>query len=148
MEKEYLDRAGVVELTTDIKNNITTHKTFPTTWTTNLTMSDLFTDIENDTDAKVGMTYLGEVTCSDLPFSGNAEIVVNIMTGTGTNKILFTTLTSSNVAPYYWQYTYGNGHNSGWQTFLSADNIPTADGTYVYKCVVSSGTPTFQWVLE
>ena len=101
---------------------IKTHTEFPNNWTTNATMVDLFTDIENDNDAIVGMTYLGEVTCSDLPFSGNAEIVINIMNGTGSNKIILATLTSSNVAPYYWQYTYGGGHNSGWQTFISNDN--------------------------
>lgn len=107
---------------------IKTHPEFPSSWTTNATMADLFTDIENDPNAIVGMTYLGEVTCSDLPFSGNAEIIINIMNDTGINygnngsKIILATLTSSNVAPYYWQYTYGNGHDSGWQTFISNDN--------------------------
>lgn len=113
--------------------DIPTYLSFPNSWTTNATMVDLFTDIENDATAVVGKAYLGEVTCSDLPFSGNAELVVEIMNGSGTNKIILASLTSSNVAPYYWQYTYGGGHNSGWQTFISADNnIPAFNANTSY----------------
>jgi len=112
---------------------IKTHPEFPSSWTTNATIIDLFTDIENDHDATVGMTYLGEVTCSDLPFNGNAEIIITIMNDTGINygndgsKTILATLTSSNVAPYYWQYTYGAGNNSGWKSYIPSGSVTAND---------------------
>lgn len=38
--------------------------------------------------------------------------------------------------------------NSGapsWQDYVSLPTAPTTDGTYMLKCVVSSGTPTYSW---
>lgn len=50
----------------------------------------------------------------------NAEVVVEIMSGTGTSgKVIHLVLTSGNRAPYRWEYTYwNNGSNiSGWIGF-------------------------------
>ena len=105
--------------------SITTYQAFPAGWTTNSTIATLMNDIENDSSATVGMSYLGEVTCSDLPFNGNAELIVSVMNGSGTNKVLLAHLTSGNVRPYYWQYTYWNGQGTGWKSFISTESIDT-----------------------
>ena len=99
----------------------TTYLTFPNTWTTNSTTKALCDDIAADNTAEKGKAYLGEVTCSDLPAGIiNSELVVEIMDGTtAANKVIVLTLTSGNVAPYMWKYTYWNGGSnvSGWIGF-------------------------------
>lgn len=105
---------------------IATNYEFPSSWSSYTSgTTKAFCDVVNaDATAVEGMSYLGEVTFSDLPFSGNAEIVVQIMNGTGTsNKVIHLILTSGNVAPYRWEYTYwNNGSNvSGWRTWLSTE---------------------------
>lgn len=119
---------------------VKTYQEFPNTWTTDSTMETLMSDIENDTSAVKGMAYLGEVTCSDLPFQGNAELVIEIMDGTGTSKTIVATLTSGTTSPYFWKYTYwvisGTAHNSGWQSFLpnmTIDNSPTQNSNNLVK---------------
>ena len=100
------------------------NRAFPSTWPTTSTTTKGFCDVVHGADTAIaGMSYLGEVTWSDLPFNGNAEVVVEIMAGTGTsNKVIHLILTSGNVAPYRWEYTYwSNGtYTSGW--------IPNNDG--------------------
>ena len=115
---------------------INTYQPFPVGWTTNSTTKALLDCVRDDASAVVGMAYLGEVTCSDLPFSGNAEITIEIMKGTtSSSKVIVATLTSGNVAPYYWQYTYWNSGSSisSWKTFISADNnIPEFSSSISY----------------
>ena len=64
--------------------------------------------------------------CSDLPFVGNGDAVVEIIDGTGTEKVIVLSLNSGNVAPYYWRYTYwvisGTPHSSGWIGFENTNN--------------------------
>ena len=109
--------------------DIATNQAFPTSWpTTSATTTKAFCDAVNaDSSAVAGMSYLGEVRWSDLPSTlVNAEVVVEIMHGTGTSgKVIHLVLTSGNLAPYRWEYTYwNNGSNvSGWigyQTQLTA----------------------------
>ena len=101
---------------------ISTYQVFPNSWTTNGTIAQLMEDIENDTNAVKGMAYLGEVTCSDLPFTGNADVVIEIMDGSGTSKVIVATINSGDVSPYYWRYTYwvisGTVYTSGWKSFV------------------------------
>ena len=77
--------------------------------------------VNADSNAVMGMSYLGEVRWSDLPSSlVNAEVIVEIMYGTGTSgKVIHLVLTSGNRNPYRWEYTYwNNGSNSsGWIGF-------------------------------
>lgn len=100
--------------------DIATNQAFPTSWpTTSATTTKAFCDAVNaDSSAVAGMSYLGEVRWSDLPSTlVNAEVVVEIMHGTGTSgKVIHLVLTSGNLAPYRWEYTYwNNGSNtSGW----------------------------------
>lgn len=115
---------------------LSTYLTYPNTWTTTGTTKAFCDDIAADSSAVAGKAYLGEVTLTDLPASMvNAEIVVEIMSGTtANNKIIVLTCTSGNTAPYRWQYTYwNNGTNvSGWKGFqeelTSGMNIKTVNG--------------------
>ena len=106
--------------------NIETYHTFPITWTTDGTIAELMEDIEADASAIPGMVYLGEITCSDMPFIGNGDLVVEIIDGNSTNKVIVASLNSGNISPYYWRYTYwitgGTVHTSGWISFQPALN--------------------------
>lgn len=117
----------------------TTYLTFPNTWTTNSTTKALCDDIAADNTSEKGKAYLGEVTCSDLPAGMlNGEVIVEIMDGTtAANKVIVLTLTSGNVAPYMWKYTYWNGGSnvSGWIGFQNETNIDTvATSTLTQQC--------------
>ena len=110
---------------------LSTYLTYPAGWTTNSTTKAFCDSIAADTTATVGKAYLGEVTLNDMPASiGNAEIVVEIMNGTtAQNKIIKLILSSGNVSPYMWIYTYWNGgtNTSGWQS-LGGDALPSQAG--------------------
>ena len=107
---------------------IDTYQPFPAGWRTSGTIDQLMADITADNSAVVGMAYLGEVTCSDLPFNGNAELIVNIMNGSGSSKVIWAELTSGDTSPYFWHYTYWNSHGSGWRGYIpSSVNVMTTD---------------------
>lgn len=116
---------------------LTSSLAFPASWTTNSTTKALCNDVAADSSAVAGKMYLGEVTCSDLPASiANAEIKVEIIEGsTAQTKVILLELTSGNVSPYRWQYTYWNGGSnvSGWKTWqeelVSGTNIKTVNNT-------------------
>lgn len=103
---------------------VRTYQAFKTTgqdaWRTTTTIANFCHDVDHDADTVEGMAYLGGLSCSDLPFVGNADAVVEIISGTviGT-KVIKVTLTSGNRAPYHWEYTYWNDGNStsGWIGF-------------------------------
>lgn len=108
---------------------LSTYLTYPAGWPTTGTTKALCDAVAADTSATKGKAYLGEVTLSDLPASmANGEIVVEIMAGTtAANKVIVLTLTSGNVAPYRWQYTYWDGGTnvSGWIGQATAPIVPT-----------------------
>ena len=97
---------------------VPTYKTFPSTWNVNGTTKAFCDNVAADLSAVEGMAYLGEVYFSDLPASMvNGELVVEIKDGdTAASKVITLTLTSGNVEPYHWEYTYwNNGSNvSDW----------------------------------
>ena len=121
-------------------------------WTTNSTTKAFCDDIAADSSAIVGNAYLGEVTISDMPAGiGNAEIKAYILDGTSAaNKVIELELSSGNVAPYRWTYTYWNGGNSvsGWQTWqeplVSGTNIKTVNSTSLLGSgdITIDGLPT------
>lgn len=95
-----------------------------------------------------GMAYLGEVRNTGLPSGvntasgstitlNNAEVVVEIMDGTtAANKVIHATITSGNVKPYRWEYTYwtvnSTVHTSGWVTWQ--DPLPSGTtGNFLQK---------------
>lgn len=108
-----------------------TFEAFPASWPTSssYTTAQFCAAVNSDADAVQGKGYLGEVRWSDLPSSMvNAEVQVEIMSGTGTsNKTIHLICTSGNRPPYRWEYTYwNNGSNtSGWVGFQPEPfNIP------------------------
>ena len=99
---------------------VVTYQSFNPSWpTTNQSTTAQFcAAIDNDASAVIGMAYLGGASWSDLPFSGNGDVQVEIMQGPNNTKSIHLTLTSSNREPYHWEYTYWNhGSNSGWIGF-------------------------------
>lgn len=153
---------------------IGTNRAFPSAWpTTSATTTKAFCDVVNaDSQAVQGTSYLGEVRWSDLPDNlVNAEVIVEIMAGTGTsNKVIHLILSSGNRAPYRWEYTYwSNGSSiSGWIGFqpaltagtnisISGNTISatvagiqecptTTDGEYVVHATVLNGNVTYTWL--
>lgn len=107
---------------TDVQPIKSTYMTYPASWPTNSTTKAFCDAIAIDTTAVVGKAYLGEVTFTDISSLGlgNAEVVVEIMSGTtASDKVIVLTMNSGNVSPYLWRYTYWNhGTNvSGWIGF-------------------------------
>ena len=124
------------------------HETFPSSWNTSETTAQFCASVDADPTAVAGMSYLGELTCSDLPFNGNADAVVEIVEGSGTSgKVIHIIITSGNIAPYRWEYTYWNsGTNvSGWIPFLYAPPYPQDNGTYELILTKTSGGVAFNW---
>lgn len=115
--------------------NSTTFKVFNPDWVTDSTTAAFCDSVNSDPEAVAGMAYLGELTCSDLPFNGNADAVVEIIDGTGTSgKVIHIVITSGNIAPYRWEYTYWNNGTdvSGWIAYATTDTVkanPTLAGT-------------------
>ena len=114
--------------------SITTYQAFKSSWPTTGTTKAFCDEINGDSSATIGMAYLGGASFSDLPFNGNGDVVVEIMEGPNHTKAIHLILTSSNVAPYHWEYTYwNNGSESGWKGFqpelVSGTNIKTINNT-------------------
>lgn len=108
---------------------IPTYEPFKAGWTTNSTTDTFCSNVNTDATAVGGMAYLGEVRFTDLPAEfpsgANADAKVEVIAGTGTsNKVIHLVITSGNVAPYRWEYTYwNNGSNtSGWVEFTGVTN--------------------------
>ena len=108
---------------TDAIENIKTYRGFKPEWPTNTTLLALLQAVNADADAKVGMAFLGEVTCSGMPFSGNGELTLSIMNKSGSNKVIWLQMSSSNVSPYYWEATYWNGVVTEWRSYMPTSVI-------------------------
>ena len=123
---------------------INTYQPFPNTWTTNSTTIAFCSDVYEDTSAVGGMAYLGGLNCSDLPFNGNGDAIVEIMEGTA-GKVVHIILSSGTDYPYHWEYTYwrtsGTAHHKGWIGFqpeitisnqLSSDYVTDTDKSHKF----------------
>lgn len=136
---------------------ITTNYSFDNSWTTDSTISDFLDDVYADVKAIPGMTYIGELTCSDLPTGTdgtrlhNAEAVVEVMpSATAAEKALHVVITSGNLDPYRWELTYwviGNTpHNSGWIAFqpklAQGTGITISNNTISANAMVGSNGTT------
>lgn len=118
---------------------------YPAGWPTTGTTKAFCDAIAADSSATKGKYYLGEVRLSDLPGGiVNSEVEVKIMDGTtAQNKVIVLTLTSGNVAPYLWQYTYWNNGSSvsGWIGFQT--ELPSQTGN-AGKFLKTNGS-TLSW---
>ena len=115
---------------------VKTYQVFPSSWHTTTTFSEFLNDINSDNTAVEGMAYLGDLACSGLPTGiSNAEVVVEIINSTTNTKCIHAILTSGDVNPYRWEYTYWNNGSSvsGWIGFqpklTAGENINIQDNT-------------------
>ena len=126
---DYVDGHWVYN-STDVTNlgEAATYKPFKASWPTTGTTAAFCAAIDSDTSATIGNAYLGGASFSDLPFVGNGDIVVEVLEGPNNSKSIHLILTSGDVAPYRWEYTYwNNGSNvSGWIAYATKDYVDTA----------------------
>lgn len=129
--------------------SVNTYQSFNSSWITNTTFTDFMSSVNSDTSATTGMAYLGELTCSGLPLSGNVEAVIEIQNGPNNYKTIHTVITSGTDAPYRWEYTYWNNGSSvsGWIGFqpqiIAGNNITIgSDGRTISA---SGGTPSLTY---
>lgn len=124
--------------------NSLTFLPFNSNWTTNSTTETFLSDVFNDVNAKPRMAYMGAITCSDLPFNGNAEAIVTILPSSITSKVVYVVITSGTNSPYRWECSYyihnSTTHYTGWigfqpeQKTINSDSITPSlalvDNTY------------------
>lgn len=128
---------------------------FNSSWITNSTTETFLSNVFNDANAKPRMAYMGAITCSDLPFNGNAEAVVTILPSTVSTKVVHATITSGTNSPYRWECSYyvqnSTPHYTGWIGFQpelpnqtnNSGKVLSTDGTDIswqYAAQFVSGT--------
>lgn len=104
-------------------NAIKTYRPIKTEWKQSstpggLTLEEFCTAINNDPSVKEGDAYCGNINSNNF-FEGmrlsaggqlnSAEVNVQIMGAWQTGHVQLLTVTSSNNAPYFWQYTWVDG---------------------------------------
>ena len=96
------------------------YKTFPENWARYGAMRDLIDDINNDSTAEPGMSYMDTVGYNDLPGGMiQAEMMVDIMSQLDDlGKVIRFTLTSTDRYPYHWEYTSAYGSSGTWRGYL------------------------------
>ena len=119
------------------------YKAFKQAWRTTGTINQLLSDIADDSSVIKGDAYLGQVSLSDMPPTGTADIIVTVVELLPASKVLTVMLTSGVTAPYMWTYTYVNGAVSGWISYTLANNSITPGThtkiTYDSKGLVTAG---------
>ena len=122
--------------------DVLNYKSFPSGWHTTGSITGLISDINNDSTALPGMSYLGTVSFSDLPASLiQGEVQVDIMSQeVGLGKVIRFTLTSTNTAPYHWEYTSAYGAAGTWRGFVVSSQLAAVATSGDYGDL--SNTPT------
>lgn len=115
------------------QNTVIINQAFPSGWHTTGTLSQLITDINSDSTAVKGKSYLSTVSFSDLPSSlVQGEMTVQIMDEqAGIGKVILFTLTSSSESPYHWEYTSAWGGTSQWRAWALDSQIPTVNNATI-----------------
>lgn len=98
---------------------VRTYQVFNDSWNLSGTTLAFCQSIEEDDTAPEGTAYLGTLSCSDLPNGMvQAEATVEIISSGANGKCIDITLTSLEVSPYRWTYSYGRVNGSvvtvGW----------------------------------
>ena len=108
----------------DIQAYVTANEAYPEDWLDGVTtMAGLIAKINDDPNAVPGKIYLSTVSFSDLPANMLfAEVKAEIMTQGQYGKVILFTVTSSNVAPYHWEYTSTWRQAGTWRAFQVVDN--------------------------
>lgn len=127
--------------------NSLTFLPFNSNWTINSTTETFLSDVFNDTNAKPRMAYMGAITCSDLPFNGNAEAVVTILPSTVSTKVVHVTITSGTDSPYRWECSYyiqnSITHYTGWISFQPEQKTINSDSITPSLALVDNTYYTF-----
>lgn len=89
---------------------------------TNGTTEELCVSIENNPNVRTGHSFMGGVTLSDMPFSGNSECKIDVIKNSFGDTIIALELISANVAPYRWYGMYWHDFD-GWKPFLTEDYL-------------------------
>lgn len=133
----------------DIK--VTTFQPFNSSWPTSssYTTSQFCQAVNDDTNAIVGMAYLGGAKWSDMPSGlSNCDVVVEVLQGPNANtKSIHLIITSGSVAPYTWEYTWWSGSSpQGWVSFKSSivagNNVQLSDDSS-HRLVISATDTTY-----
>lgn len=104
----------------DIQSSVVANEAYPASWfeDTN-TMEDLIGKINADNNAVPGKIYLNTISLNDLPAGMvQAEVKAEIMAENPRDgKVILFTVTSSNTAPYHWEYTSAWRATGTWRAF-------------------------------
>ena len=96
------------------------YQPFPSGIVTDSTTPTMISSIQS-LNLPSGSTYLGEVTLTDMPFQGNAEVEVYVYP----DNVIYLVLRSVNVSPYIWQC---NSHTyRGWESLGGGDIVCIGD---------------------
>lgn len=106
---------------------------FPDSFVTNSTTAAFCESIDNYAGTKVGMTFLGPVTLTDMPFYGNAEVIVRIMTE-APGAVIVLEMFSTNIDTNHWYAMYCGEMTTGdsdcpWQGIMSINGSNKLSGT-------------------
>ena len=107
----------------NIQASVVANEAYPQSWFEDTdTMADLIDKINADTNAVPGKIYLSTISLNDLPSEMlQAEVKAEIMAyEQGLGKVILFTVTSSNTAPYHWEYTSAWGGTGTWRAFQTA----------------------------
>jgi len=143
----------------DITGNVvvTTNQKFLDTFVTNSTTEAFCESVK--TYGQLGMSYIGPLSCTDLPSGlGNGEAVVEVIGTTldPNGKVIHIYLYSTTTSPYAWEYSYYNSEKkSGWTYYNGytkgevdnllngkADKATTLAGYNIGDAKIENGTIT------
>jgi len=118
-----------------------TNREFPNNWPKTGVIKDLIDAINEDDSAVRGTSYLSTVRYEDLPEGVmQAEMLVEIMESQNYGKVIVLTVTSSDVAPYHWEYTSAWGSTNRWRTFVTEqENININSMVNILNALKSAG---------
>ena len=128
---------------------IKSYHTFNSSWTTDSTTAAFCDSIVADQTAVAGMSYLGQLHCSDLPAGlAQGEATVEIISENANGKAIRITLSSVDTEPYKWEYERAKVNGAyvtpgwiGYQTEITQSNKLDADlveGNLQYKHIVEA----------
>ena len=115
------------------QDEVIINESFPISWLSAQSMSELITAINNDSDAVVGKVYMDTISLSDLPAGMlQAEVKAEIMSELSGEKVILFTVTSSNTSPYHWEYTSAYGDTGSWREWVTPQQLATVatSGSY------------------
>lgn len=146
---DYSDLSGVPTNISDFtndagyitQNDVVVNQSYPSSWRKRGSIENLIEDINNDSTATTGKTYMSTVYYNDLPGGLlQGELKAEIMASEGFGKVVLFTLTSSSNAPYHWEYTSAWGGSGNWRAFVEESQLANVAKSGSYTDLL--GKPT------